>query len=106
MAIPAKGSRKIIVDDEAYKWLIRRKATHLQTDYGIGKISVAIQHATRTGSTLIVLTDCPHPKDWATEAVDPITPKDVAEWIQAAKRKGWAPDKPRAQFILELDKKC
>lgn len=101
MSIPAKGSRQITVDNELYRWLIRRKATYSQTDYGNGTLTVAVQHQTAiSGSTLVIRTSRPHPKDWGTEEVIAITPKDVAEWIREAQRQGWEPKKPGAQFVL------
>ena len=36
MAIPIKGSRRIVVDGTAYRWRIRRKPTRIQADYGCG----------------------------------------------------------------------
>lgn len=43
MAIPKKGSRKITVNNLVFRWLIRRKATYSQVDYGFGKLHVAIE---------------------------------------------------------------
>ncbi|MCI5078502.1 hypothetical protein [Oricola sp.] len=94
VAIPRKGSRKITVKGEEYRWLVRRKATHSQTDYGAGKIHVAIEHAREKGATLHVETDRPHPKDWNTVEVAPVTPADIALWIETAIQKGWDSKKP------------
>lgn len=65
MAIPIKGSRKITVDGDDYRWLIRRKATDCQADYGVGELHVAVEHVAGRGSTLLVRTGHPHPKDWS-----------------------------------------
>lgn len=74
----------IVVDGEEYRWLIRRKATQFQIDYGSGFINVAIEHAQEKGAVLVVYTDRPHPKDWATTAVEPVIPSDVGKWIEEA----------------------
>jgi len=98
MTIPRKGSRKVIVDGEAYRWLVRRKATYSQVDYGNGKIHVAVEHVEKHGTTLLVQTNHPHPQDWATEHVVPVTPADIATWIQIAITNGWCPKEPGATF--------
>ena len=73
MAIPKKGSRIIMVEGVKYRWLIRRKASYSQTDYGRGKVHIAVEHAKNPGATLIILTDRTHSKDWNTENIIPIT---------------------------------
>jgi hypothetical protein len=97
MALPKGGSRKISVDGTTYCWRIRRKATQLQADYGIGRIHVAVQLATEPGTTLILFTDRPHPKDWGTTKVIPITPSDVINWVRQAIELGWRPATHGAQ---------
>ncbi len=103
MAIAKKGTRRIVVDDEPYRWLIRRKATYSQSDYGIGTLHVAIEHAHESGAVLIVYTGRAHPKDWATEEVSPIHPSDVAGWIRQALASGWEPSQPGPQFALDCE---
>ncbi|MEL6112840.1 MAG: hypothetical protein AAFR20_08550 [Pseudomonadota bacterium] len=98
MAIPSRGSRKIVVEGEEYRWLVRKKATYSQADYGAGKIHVAIEHAKEKGSTLHIQTDRTHPKDWGTVSVAPVTPLDVARWIKMAIEIGWNPKKPGPTF--------
>lgn len=98
MAIPKKGSRKIVVKDIEYRWLIRRKATYAQTAYGIGKLSVAIELAEAPGTTLLIYTDRNHPKDFHTQKVIPIIPSDIANWILQALELGWKPFRKGKQF--------
>jgi len=102
MAIPKKGSRKIVVGGEEYRWLIRRKATYSQSDYGSGFINVAIEHAKSEGTVLVVYTDRPHPKDWATAEVDPVRPSDIEKWISESIQLGWSPKEKGAQFEYRL----
>ncbi|MBG6148647.1 hypothetical protein IWQ51_006814 [Labrenzia sp. EL_142] len=101
MAIPRKGSRRIAVEGEAYRWLVRRKATYCQTDYGSGKIHVAIEHATENGATLHIETDRPHPKDWGTFSVEAVTPSDIARWISVAIQRGWEPKNTGPTFRID-----
>ncbi len=91
MAISRKGSRKIMIEGEEYRWLVRRKAAYSQAEYGSGKIHVAIEHAKEKGATLHIETGHPHPKDWGTVKVAPVTPADISLWIAMAIQKGWDP---------------
>lgn len=103
MAIPKKGTRKITVGNETYLWLIRRKATYNQTDYGIGCIHVAVEHAEVQGTTLVIYTDKGHPKDYGTGKVIPVTPSDVSKWITQAKALDWEPEKKGPQLSVEIE---
>ena len=103
MSIPKKGTRRITVGNESYLWLIRRKATYCQTDYGIGFIHVAIEHVEKSGTTLLVYTDRKHPKDWSTKKVVPVTPLDVSNWITQALELGWKPEKKGSQLSVEIE---
>lgn len=91
MSIPQKGTRKITVGNENYLWLIRRKASYSQTDYGIGCIHVAIERAEEPGTTLLIYTDIKHPKDSGIDKVVPVTPSDVSRWIVQALELDWKP---------------
>ena len=103
MAIPKKGSRTITLDGVSYRWLIRRKATNSQQDYGNGQIHVAIELAKSPGTTLWLHTDRPHPQDWNTEKVVPITPLDISIWIKQALDLGWKPEKNGPQLSTFIE---
>lgn len=104
MAISKKGSRSIVVNDTNYQWLIRRKVTYSQEIFGTPMLNVAIACTDSNGSTLVVHTDRPHPKNIETEASDiiPITPKDIATWIGSAIELGWEPQVPGPQFRVQV----
>lgn len=128
MSIPKKGTRKIIVDREPFIWLIRRQATNTQADYGCGNLHVAVQHAEKQGSVLVIITDRPHPQGWSetncewipvkprdgappevrvweiisTQEVKPVTPSDAAQWIQQAVQLGWQPPLPGITFKVRI----
>jgi len=99
MAAPKIGSRRILVDNVAYRWRIRRRATYLQSDYGSGKLHVSVELFERSGAVLILHTDRPHPADWSTEKIEPVRPADVAAWIRLALQIGWKPTVSGPQFV-------
>ena len=103
MAIPKKGSRKIIVNDISYRWLIRRKATYGQVDYGIGMLHVAIELFEKAESVLVIITDKPHPHDIKTNDIVSITPKEVSNWIQEALDLGWKPLQKGPQLHVTIE---
>ena len=102
MAIPKKGTRIITIDDVNYRWLIRRKATYGQTDYGIGRIHVAIEHAENPGTKLHIYTDKGHAHDYATKTVSPVTPGDISKWIKGALSLEWSPEIKGPQFSVSI----
>ena len=102
MALPKVGSRKISVDGVTYCWRVRKKATKLQADYGVGRLHVAVQLAAQPGTTLVLFTDRPHPEDWATTKVIPIIPSDVTTWVRQAIGFGWRPASRGAQAHFQV----
>ncbi|MBW4621058.1 MAG: hypothetical protein KME17_17090 [Cyanosarcina radialis HA8281-LM2] len=131
MSIPKKGTRKIIVEQEPFIWLIRRQATNMQADYPEGCLHVAVEHALEPGSTLIIETDRLHPqgytlvggklsplsiqtdlgeiKGWEIERKSPlipVKPSDVALWIKQAMQMGWLPQKSGISFTVRVTGKC
>ena len=55
MAIPFKGSRRIVVDGTAYRWRIRRKPTRIQADYGCGSpLTFAVPSKSTRGGTFAI----------------------------------------------------
>ncbi|HYH69288.1 MAG TPA: hypothetical protein VD866_31635 [Urbifossiella sp.] len=102
MAIRKIGSRRIVVDGVAYRWRVRHRGTYSQTDYGVGRLSLAVESADAAGSVLVVETDRPHPHDifTAPEQVRPVRPVDVAGWVRDAIRAGWSPNDSGPQFCF------
>ena len=99
MATRNSGSRQLVVDGVAYRWRIRKRATYGQSDYGCGKLHVAVELAEKTGSVLVLFTDRPHPADWGAKEVVPVRPSDVAMWVREALAAGWVPSRSGPQFI-------
>ncbi|BDD03919.1 hypothetical protein [Aureibacter tunicatorum] len=102
MAIPKKGSRSIPVNDINYRWLIRKKATYAQSDYGIGKLHVAIELEENPGTSLFIYTDRRHPNDIETEIVDPVKPSDITKWVKQALELEWIPSKKGKPFRTKI----
>ncbi|MDB9510656.1 hypothetical protein PN499_05625 [Kamptonema animale CS-326] len=127
MSIPKKGTRKIVVEGERFIWLIRRQATNGQADYPEGCLHVAVEHAQEPGSVLVIVTDRLHPQGfslvhgelvpvqlqdqsgeiraWRIErryAISPVTPSEVALWIQQALQMGWLPKKSGTPFEVKV----
>ncbi len=103
MSIPKKGTIKIIVDGEAFIWLIRRQATNTQADYGCGNLHVGVEHAEKRGSVLVLRTDRPHPQDRSTTNCElPAKPSDVAQWIRQAVQLGWQPRRSGITFNVQI----
>lgn len=131
MSIPKKGTRKIVVEGEPFIWLIRRQATYCQADYPEGCLHVAVENAQEPGSVLVIVTDRLHPQGfsrvhgelvplqlqdesgeiraWRIErryAISPVTPSDVAVWIQQALQMGWLPKKSGTPFEVKVVGNC
>ncbi|MEG3862787.1 hypothetical protein [Microcoleus sp. herbarium12] len=132
MSIPKKGTRKILVDGEPFIWLIRRQATNIQAESGCGNLHVAVEHAEKPGSALVIITDRPHPQGWSrtncefipvkpaegappevkvwqiisTQEVQSVTPSDVGQWIRQAVQLGWAPRRSGITFHVQIAGEC
>ena len=104
MSIPTKGARKITVDREQFLWLIRRQPTYGQECFPGGCLYVAIQDIEQTGSTLVIVTDRPHPQGLGENSFKnaSVTPADIQLWIQKAKQLGWIQNKPGKSFKLKV----
>lgn len=102
MAIPKKGTRKITVYELNFRWLIRRKATYTQTNYGIGKLHVAVELEENPGTCLFIYTDRKHPNDTESEIVNTIKPSDISNWIKQALELGWDPSKNGKPFRTKI----
>jgi hypothetical protein len=100
MSIPKKGTRKIIVGEEPFIWLIRRKATYTQSCYPDGCLHIAVEHAQEPGSKLIIETDRLHPEGFSLTQINPIVPSDVALWIEQALEMSWMPKKSGKPFCV------
>ncbi len=99
MAIRKKGARRIVVDGEPYLWRVRQKPSYIQ---GLGwtSLTVAVQHATASGTTLVGRVRRPRLDNWGELPSAPVIPSEVADLIRQAIAAGWQPRVPGKQFIL------
>ncbi|WP_340683890.1 hypothetical protein LCL61_36100 [Amycolatopsis coloradensis] len=100
MALLRKGSRRIVVDETAYRWIVRRKA-HLRTGRRIF-LSYGVELEDARGAVLVVRTDHAHPVNYMGVPSKAVLPSDVERAIRLALARGWEPSAPGAQFRLDL----
>ncbi|WP_410653940.1 hypothetical protein [Amycolatopsis sp. lyj-112] len=100
MSLVRKGSRRIVVDEIAYRWVVRRKPTYTQ-EQGCA-MSYAVELEDARGAVLVVQTDHAHPLNFMGEPSKAVLPSDVERAIRLALAQGWAPEVPGAQFQLDL----
>ncbi|SOD67554.1 hypothetical protein SAMN06297387_1324 [Streptomyces zhaozhouensis] len=99
MALPRKGSRRVVVNGTAFRWRVRRRPTYVQ-GMAWTPCTFAAEHAGTPGTTLVVTTDQPHPSNWLGRAARPVLPRDVAQAIEHALHHGWTPTTPGPPFHL------
>lgn len=103
MALNKKGTRKITVDGEDYRWRIRKKPTYDQGAFGTA-MTFAVEHSEAPGSTLVVTTTMPRSDNWLLKKTSAsVTPAHVARAIREALRAGWSPATSGPPFMLHFD---
>jgi hypothetical protein len=100
MAIPKKGSKRILFDGEHYRWLIRNEPTPTQSKSEDGKLTIVVGHSEINGSLLVIYTDLPYPKDSVSYKITAVLPSDIRRWMKNAIQTGWQPRKLGKQFEL------
>lgn len=92
MSIPLRGSRRIVVGGNAYRWYLRRKPSYNQA-VGETGLSVAVQavEPVKRG-VLIIDVNAPHPGNWLNLSTPEVSPRDIALWITEARLSGWKPN--------------
>ena len=97
MAIPKKGSRKIVVESKEYRWTIRSKPTYSQGAFG-DDMTAAVELAENPGSVLSVTFPWMRCDSWIGNPEIPVTPKDIESYIKAAILEGWSPQLKGSAF--------
>ncbi|MFF7454596.1 hypothetical protein [Kitasatospora sp. NPDC008115] len=100
MALPRKGSRRIVVDGVEYRWRVSRP--HLCCDYEGATLGYAAEDALRPGTTLVVETGRRAVLDPERVPEEVILPGEVAAGIRAARSAGWTPGSDGSPFKLHL----
>lgn len=116
MSFSKKGSRKIVVDDESYRWIVRSKSTWSQQQASAfidktadGRVRFAVELETGIGSVMTVVSEGWH-KDmfryWDVKLdgeIASITPGLVCEAIRYGLKNGWNPHSSKP-YTLDLNK--
>lgn len=102
MAIPQKGSRRIVVDGVAYRWTIRRKPTYNQLLGSRMTFAVQLDNE-KLASTLVVNTPYQRPDSAIAKQKAVIMPRDVTAAIRAALLEGWEPEVDAGTFEFTFD---
>lgn len=90
MAIPKKGSRKIVVNSIEYRWTIRSKPTYGQDAFG-DDMTADVELAASPGQVLSITFPWMRCDNWIGNPEVPVTPKDIEACIKGALQRGWLP---------------
>jgi hypothetical protein len=101
MSLTQKGSRRIVVEGVAYRWVVRPKPTYCQS-LTWRSLSFAAELEISGQSTLVVKLDAPRPDNWVGEQGFTITPSFVAQAIKQALERGWKPESRGSPYELAL----
>ena len=92
MAIPKKGSRKIVVDNVLYRWRIRWKPSYSQ-ECQDNCLCAAAEIYENPQSALHIAFPWARYKLYSSFNVEPVTPRHIELMIRKALEKGWQPNK-------------
>jgi N-acetylmuramic acid 6-phosphate (MurNAc-6-P) etherase len=101
MAIPKKGSRRIVVDARAYGWLIWSRPAYAQA-LAESTLSFAVDCEEGGRSTLLVSTNMARPDNWLGVQAAGVTPWGVARAVRQALKQGWNPLQCAGAFELAI----
>ena len=90
MSIPKKGSRKIIVGEYEFSWLIRSKPTYSQACLG-AEMTAVVELVELRGSILRITFPFSRPDASFKLKSDSVTPSMVEQSIKNAISQGWNP---------------
>ena len=100
MTLPKKGSRKIVVDGNNYRWYIRKKPTYNQA-IDENNLTAAVELYKNPGSTLLIDFMCPRNDSWLSGGKVEIGPKHISIAVKQAISEGWEPDAAGCKFELQ-----
>jgi hypothetical protein len=101
MAIAKRGSRRINVEGESYRWTVRPRPTYAQ---GLAEspLSFAVELEKLGRTTLVVTMDRSRPDNWMLADSCVVTPSVVERAIREAIRQGWLPSEKGCPYALSL----
>lgn len=101
MALASKGSRRIVVDDRAYRWSVRKRNTYSQQlEHAPMSFAVELEHEGLR--VLRVSVDCMRPRSYFSSHDAAITPAVVERAIRQALHEGWTPTVAGGAHALTL----
>ncbi len=92
MAIPKKGSRKIVVNDIVYRWRVRWKPSYAQECEG-SNFTTAVELFEEPKSVLHITFPWVRYDAYFGVAEKSVTPKLIEQCIKNALQEGWQPNK-------------
>ncbi len=99
MTIPAKGSRRLRIDDAVYTWRIRKKPTYTQGAFAT-PMHLAVQRSEPAAPGILVVNlGVSRPDNWIVPHQTAVTPSVVREAVERALRAGWLPS-VRQTYVL------
>jgi hypothetical protein len=99
VTLASKGSRRIVVDGLAFRWLVRRRPTYCQA-LGWSPLTFVAELLDESGALLVVALPCAHPGNWLGLPTVSVRPAIVAAGIRKALAAGWDPHRPGPAFTL------
>jgi hypothetical protein len=102
VTLASKGSRRIVVDGLAFRWLVRPRPTYCQA-LGWSPLTFVAELFDGSGAVLVVALPYAHPGNWLGLPTTSVRPAIVAAGIRKALAAGWHPHRPGAAFTLSLD---
>lgn len=99
MTLPRKGSRKIVVDERGYRWVVRKKPTHGAAT-GEANLRAIVELNENPASVLLIDFLPPRNKNLSSNECVEVGPKHIANAIRAAIDDGWKPAEAGANFEI------
>ena len=97
MSIPTKGSRKIIVGESEYSWLVKSKPTYSQNCLG-SEMTAVVQLVELNGAILRITFPFSRPDSSLRLKAGRVTPSMVEKSIKDAISQGWNPNSSKGIF--------
>lgn len=102
MAIPLKGSRRIVIDAVAYRWSVRKRTTYSQA-LEHGALTFAVEREESGLTVLVVTLNCPRPRTWFSTSDRAVTPALVERAVREALAQGWSVQTPGSAHLMSMD---
>ena len=97
MSVPRKGSRKIVVNDVEYLWLIRSKPTYSQ-ECQESLMCAAVELNQKESNVLSITFPFQRPDSLMSSEKRSVTPGMIKSCILGALSQGWKPNERGSAF--------